>query len=86
MPILLILFSDIHLSSDKDPVLSRITSIKNVLRDRLDESNDDIWIIISGDITYSGKATEFELAKCFFSDFEKEIRSVKQSVRPKSTI
>jgi len=80
MAVLLIQFSDIHLSSNNDPILQRIPSIKNALRDKLDYS-DDILIIVPGDIANSGNQREYDLAQNFFYDFVKEIKTLKQNIK-----
>lgn len=80
MIIPLIHFSDIHLRTNKDPILGRVSSIKNVLKDNLTES-DDILILVSGDVAFSGKRIEYDLARQFFSEFEREIKSTKESIR-----
>ena len=79
MTVLLIHFSDLHLRTNDDPILSRVSSIKNVLKDSLAES-DNIIILISGDVAFSGKSIEYDLAKQFLSEFDREIKSIQKSV------
>ncbi len=77
MPVLLIHFSDIHLKTDKDPILSRVSQIKNALKDKISDIND-IWVLISGDVAYSGKKMEYDLASKFLSEIEREIKSIRE--------
>jgi len=79
MTVLLIHFSDIHLKTNNNPILTKVSSIKNALKDNLAESDDAI-ILISGDVAFSGKSTEYDFARQFLSEFEREIKSVKASL------
>lgn len=79
MTILLIHFSDIHIRTDEDPILGRVSAIANVLKEKLTECND-VFAVISGDIAYSGNVVEYDLASRFFAQFEKELKAINESV------
>lgn len=80
MTVLLIHFSDIHLNTSSNSILSRVSSMKNALKDDLAES-DDAVLLISEDIAFSGKSIEYDSARQSLSEFEREIKSIKPSIK-----
>uniref|UniRef100_E6PEQ6 Uncharacterized protein n=1 Tax=mine drainage metagenome TaxID=410659 RepID=E6PEQ6_9ZZZZ len=63
--LLIVHLSDIHIGSPKDSVLGKAEKIASAVRSRND-SADLVLCVVSGDITFSGKAEQFELAREFF--------------------
>lgn len=53
--------SDIHIKSDKDLVLGRIVELKKACASVI-MPGDNVLLLISGDIAFSGKASQYELA------------------------
>jgi predicted MPP superfamily phosphohydrolase len=62
--ILVVHLSDIHILADDDPVLSRAERISEAINSRNEEAQSTL-IVVSGDIAFSGKAEEYELARVF---------------------
>ena len=67
MKILLIHLSDIHLKSTSDPILARAKSVAATANSRI-HSASAVFIVISGDIAFSGKRAEYEAASVFLED------------------
>ena len=80
MPILLIHFSDIHLKAESNEILNRIAHINAAIRDKIADS-DNILIVVSGDIAFSGKKEEYNVAQQFFSEFEKQLKAINASAK-----
>lgn len=67
MKILLLHISDIHLKTRADAVLSqaRAISATAILRTH---SAEAVFVVVSGDIAYSGSREQYEIASAFFED------------------
>ncbi len=67
--------SDMHLKESKNanPILNRIDSIVAAVKNESVECND-IIIIFSGDIAFSGKSEEYDLAYIFFEELIRKLR------------
>lgn len=62
-------FSDIHVRGAKDVILARAASIAAAVRSRL-ASRDPVLCVLSGDIAFSGKSSQYELFSQFLKTFE----------------
>ena len=61
MSLSIIHLSDIHIKSDKDLVLCRISELKRACASVIAPGND-VLLLISGDIAFSGQEQQYELA------------------------
>lgn len=75
MEILFIHFSDIHIREKNNLILERINKIPNVLQD-FKISTNIVFLLISGDITYSGKKEEYIIASELLNDFIKKLKKL----------
>lgn len=69
MKILLIHLSDIHFKSHSDPILTCARSIASTANSRI-HNTSAVFIVISGDIAYSGKRSEYEVASAFLEEIK----------------
>ena len=67
MKIIFIHLSDLHLRYAADPILTRAEQIAEAIGS-VDAIFDGCVVAVTGDISYSGKQSEFELAAGFFDD------------------
>lgn len=58
--------SDIHIQSSSDWIIGQSSQLKSALNTTFENCNR-IYIIVSGDIVYSGKGEEYAIAKSFLS-------------------
>jgi hypothetical protein len=65
MSALLLHITDIHIKTPKDPILKRAKDIAACTYSSL-PSASHIFVVVSGDIAYSGEASQYELATNFF--------------------
>jgi Calcineurin-like phosphoesterase len=76
MPAVILHLSDIHIKSSQDPILKRgariAASVNSVL-----PSATHVFIVVSGDVAYSGLKAEYDLAAVFFKEIQSEIRKEK---------
>jgi len=63
----LIHLSDIHISSEDDPILSRVSEMVSAIQAAA-LSATHLLVVVSGDIAFSGKQAQYELATNFFSE------------------
>lgn len=71
-------FSDIHIKTDTDLILSRIDMLKSACVSSL-PNNGDVVIAVSGDIAFSGEEQQYEIAKRMLDDIAKYIEEQKES-------
>lgn len=64
--------SDIHVCSESDEILKRASKIASTTYQRLHEVQT-VAIVLSGDIAWSGLATEYKLAERFIEELRKAI-------------
>ena len=69
MKLLLIHLSDIHLTSEDDPVIGRLNPIVDAVKN-LDYSLDGCIVITTGDIAYSGTAEQYIVAYQWFENLK----------------
>ena len=67
--------SDIHFVSGPNPVSSKIKAIQGAVQSESHDI-DELLLVISGDVAYSGKQAEYSIAIEFVSDLEKSIRAI----------
>lgn len=67
--------SDIHIKSVKEGVLSNADKIGSAIRSRNDGA-DLVVCVVTGDISFSGKAEQFEIAREFFTNIAASVGSV----------
>lgn len=72
MKILITHLSDIHLKDNDNSVLKKKDQISNAIQSLTMEA-ESIFIVVSGDIAYSGKGTEYEQAKKLFESIKSNI-------------
>jgi calcineurin-like phosphoesterase family protein len=65
--------SDIHIKTARDPILGKAQAIAACIYSSLPLASH-VFIVISGDIAFSGKAEEYALASRFLRDIESAIR------------
>lgn len=73
MRVILLHLSDIHIRNGYNPIINRVKNIANSLNIWTDEECV-CFLVISGDIAYSGDSDEYEIAYKFISDLLQEIR------------
>ncbi|NFO58523.1 metallophosphoesterase [Clostridium botulinum] len=64
--------SDIHLKTDTDKITKKMNFLVDALKNKCIEL-EYILIIITGDIAFSGKNEEYEIAYCIISDLKNEL-------------
>lgn len=74
--LLIVHLSDIHIRDSKDSILGRAENIAKTTYQRLPEVKK-VLIVVSGDISYSGKKEEFDLAEIF-------LRRIVESIQKES--
>lgn len=61
---------DLHLrDSSSNPVLSRASLVAQTLRPLVAQA-DELYLAICGDVAFSGKSVEYELAASFFGELQ----------------
>ncbi len=77
MKILIIHLSDIHLKESKqqNPILFNIKKIADAASSCVVKPAA-IFVVVTGDIAFSGKLKEYEIAKDFFSDLQSKIEAM----------
>ena len=73
MKLVILHLSDIHIKYDSDEILKYPREIAQTLFDSLTDVGE-LFIIVSGDIAYSGKTEQYDLAITFFSQIEEEVK------------
>lgn len=76
MSAIILHISDIHIKNQNDPILKQSENIAKCLYQYLPQANK-VFIIVSGDIAYSGKQNEYELAKGFLRSLKVNIQQEK---------
>src|ERR1039457_1079020 len=71
--------SDIHVRSESDEILNRASEIASTTYQRLHEVQT-LAIVFSGDIAWSGLATEYKLAERFLEKLRQAISAEAPSV------
>jgi 3',5'-cyclic AMP phosphodiesterase CpdA len=71
---LIIQLSDIHIKESEDTVLSRGGLITDAVKN-LEPGIDRVYILFTGDISYSGTSAQYELAEQFIRSLVTEISS-----------
>jgi hypothetical protein len=77
--VLLLHLSDIHIRGSSDAILSRSGEIAATTFKRLPEITT-VLMIVSGDIAYGGKKSEYDLATEFLANIAKSIRTQKDDI------
>lgn len=72
MKIFFLHLSDLHFRRDTDPILNRTKQIAAALG-CVDAIADACIVSATGDVTFSGKKTEFDFADRFFSSLQTEL-------------
>lgn len=77
MTAVLLHLSDIHIKTPQDPILSRSNDIAACVFSYLPLASH-VFVVVSGDIAYSGEASQFSLATEFLSDIRHAIEQEAQ--------
>lgn len=75
MRLLILHLSDIHFEDGENPVIERRTSILGALRS-IEFQYDACLIAVSGDVAFSGAASQYKIAELFFSTLETDIKEL----------
>lgn len=78
MSLSVIHFSDIHINNDRDSIFNKVGKLKAACVSSL-PSNGSVIIAISGDIAYSGKKEQYDLAKNMLTEIAEYIKQEKNS-------
>ena len=78
MSLSVIHLSDIHIKNKNDLILKRIDQLKSACTSSL-PSNGTVVIVITGDIAFSGKKDQYELAKAMLDEIVNYIVEQKNS-------
>ncbi len=83
MSILVVQLSDIHFKTGLDMAVSRSGQIAAAIASECSLKVSCIVIAVCGDVGFSGRATEYEVAKSFFDSIEKTLRDrgIRQSIK-----
>lgn len=73
MPAVVLHLSDIHIKSSQDPILKRGARIAACVNSVL-PSATHVFIVVSGDVAFSGLKAEYDLAATFLKGIQAEIR------------
>ncbi|MGJ7509868.1 metallophosphoesterase [Variovorax sp. GT1P44] len=73
MTALVLHLSDIHIKSERDPILKRASEIARATYHALPEASA-VLIVVSGDIAFSGRADQYAVASTFLERLRKEIQ------------
>ena len=83
MTALVLHLSDIHIKTAKDPILNRSQEIAASVTPSLPGATH-VFIVVSGDIAFSGTASEYDLAKHFLEEIRQSI--AKETAHPISFV
>lgn len=72
MSLVIVHLTDVHIHDEKDLVLQKTDQIAHVIISHLHKS-DDLLIAVTGDIAFSGKKEQYDLASEFFDNIMKTI-------------
>ena len=75
MKILILHLSDIHFADDNNVVSTRLQKIVGAVR-AVEHKFDTCLLLVSGDIAFSGKQSEYAIALDFFNQLTAELRSI----------
>ena len=78
MSLSVIHISDIHINNESDSIFSKVEKLKTACVSSL-PSNGAVIIAISGDIAFSGKKEQYDLAKNMFKEIAEYIKQEKNS-------
>lgn len=73
MKILLLHLSDMHIKAESNQVFRRKEQITKAVQHLVTEVEDDLFMVVSGDITNSGKHSEYHQAKGFLDSIKGDI-------------
>ncbi len=79
MKISILHLSDIHFKEKDNSVENKKTELFNAIKNEITEYKH-LFIVITGDIAYSGKKEEYDVAKQFLEDLEREIKSYDENL------
>lgn len=69
MKILIVQLSDAHITEYQNPILSRVQSISDAVKN-LDYQLDGCFVVLSGDAAFSGSESEYEIAMGFLAELQ----------------
>ncbi len=70
MKVLFIQLSDIHIKNGKDSIFDKKAKLIEAIQNET-KSVDEVFLMITGDVAFSGSIEEFELSKSFFDEIIK---------------
>lgn len=78
MGFVVIHFSDIHIKNENDLILKRITEIKKACASVIGDKST-VVIVVSGDIAFSGKKEQYDIAEKIFNEISEYLLSEKNA-------
>src|SRR5262245_40724961 len=76
MKLLILHLSDIHVRTLSDVILARASNIAACLFKCLPDS-DHVFIIVSGDVAFSGEADQYDVARSFLAEVRRLVQAEK---------
>src|SRR3954470_16236008 len=80
MKIAVVHLSDIHFVDGNNPILGRAKRIGRAFQTTETEV-DVCFVIVTGDIAFSGKSSQYESATAFFSEITEQLQSAHSDLR-----
>ena len=84
MGLSIIHLSDIHIKGKEDAVFNKIKALKSACTGAI-VSGSQVVIAITGDVAFSGKIEQYELAKQMIEELEKSISKNQYSKKRKNS-
>ena len=69
MKILIVQLSDVHITEHHNPILSRVGNVSDAVKN-LDYQLDACFLVVSGDVAFSGQEPEYEIAMDFVGELK----------------
>ena len=79
MKVLILHLSDIHFADSDNLIAARLQKIVAALRS-FEDKFDTCLILVSGDIAFSGKRSEYDVASKFFGNLKAEVEGIQPSL------
>lgn len=80
MNLIVLHLSDLHIKEQGNSILNRVTQIKDAVQ-TVAQGVNDFFIVICGDVAYSGNAEQYKVVLRFLGDLEAELKTIRNPVR-----